>query len=55
MPELWTEVNAKSWQVQSRIVIPGRDIRGAFSRLMRDRTLYDYRCFCFFIDGLDEY
>lgn len=43
------------WQVQSKLPLTDKEIREAFSRLISDPTLYTNHCFCFFIDGLDEY
>jgi hypothetical protein len=43
------------WQVQTEFHLPDDDIRTAFSRLIERRSLYRKRCFCFFIDGLNEY
>ncbi len=55
MPELWRDARAAPWQVQTDLLIPEKDIRIAFARLIRNRTLAAKHCFCFFIDGLDEY
>lgn len=54
MPELWKAARAMPWQAQT-LAIPEKDIRTAFSRLIRITSHDDKKCFCFFIDGLDEY
>jgi hypothetical protein len=41
--------------VQFKLPLSNKDIREAFSRLISDPKLYTNHCFCFFIDGLDEY
>jgi hypothetical protein len=41
--------------VQFKLPLSNKDIREAFSRLISDPKLYANHCFCFFIDGLDEY
>jgi hypothetical protein len=43
------------WQVQTELDLGNKEIRAAFSRLIENRNLYKKHCFCFFIDGLDEY
>lgn len=55
MPKLWEEARAAPWQVQTDFAIPERDVRMAFNRLIGNTSLYAKHCFCFLIDGLDEY
>ncbi len=55
MPELWKDARAAPWQSQEGLRILEKEIRAAFARLMKQTTLYAKHCFCFFIDGLDEY
>jgi hypothetical protein len=43
------------WQIRHKLPLSNKSIREAFSRLISDRKLYKNYCFCFFIDGLDEY
>jgi hypothetical protein len=43
------------WQAQLEFHVRNEDVREAFRRLIKLRNLYDKRCFCFLIDGLDEY
>lgn len=43
------------WQVQMDLHLQNDETRTAFSRLIEHRNLYEKHCFCFFIDGLDEY
>jgi hypothetical protein len=55
LPDYWGQIKSTPWQVQSKIPLTDKEIREAFSRLISDPTLYTNHCFCFFIDGLDEY
>ncbi|KAK5652264.1 hypothetical protein OQA88_10612 [Cercophora sp. LCS_1] len=41
--------------VQTEFLIPEKDVRAAFTRLVGSTNLVAKHCFCFFIDGLDEY
>ena len=54
-PEYWERIKSAPWQVQPNLSISDKDIRRAFSRIISDPSLYTNHCFCFFIDGLDEY
>lgn len=38
-----------------QLTYPGQGYLGYLFRLTGDRTLYERHCFCFFINGLDEY
>lgn len=54
--ELYDEARATPWQVQTTLLISEKDIRRAFARLIQSTDRADAsHCFCFFIDGLDEY
>ncbi|KAG7287236.1 hypothetical protein NEMBOFW57_006742 [Staphylotrichum longicolle] len=54
--ELCDEARATPWQVQTTLFITEKDIRRAFARLIQCTNRADANhCFCFFIDGLDEY
>jgi hypothetical protein len=55
LPDYWDRVKSTPRQVQSKLPLSNKDIREAFSRLISDPKLYNNHCFCFFIDGLDEY
>ncbi|KAK3904902.1 hypothetical protein C8A05DRAFT_13258 [Staphylotrichum tortipilum] len=55
MPELWKEAREAPWQIQTNLSIPTKDIRAAFDHLIDITSLDANHCFCFFIDGLDEY
>ena len=55
LPDYWGQIKSTPWQVQSKLPLTDKEIREAFSRLISDPTLYTNHCFCFFIDGLDEY
>jgi len=54
-PELWDRVNLLPWQVQTELTLSKTEIQTAFAQLIKNRQLYQDLCFCFFIDGLDEY
>jgi hypothetical protein len=43
------------WQVKTELDLGHKEIKVAFTRLIRNRNLYEKHRFCFFIDGLDEY
>ncbi|KAF1954475.1 hypothetical protein CC80DRAFT_536667 [Byssothecium circinans] len=55
LPHQWTQVTSTPHQSQTGIRLSSEDIRAAFSRLIELPNLYKKHCFCFFIDGLDEY
>jgi hypothetical protein len=54
-PELWEQVKLVPWQIQTEFPLSMEDIRIAFTHLIKTPDIYDDICFCFFIDGLDEY
>jgi hypothetical protein len=54
-PDQWGQIKSTPWQVQPKLPLTDKEIREAFSRLISNQTLYTNHCFCFFIDGLDEY
>jgi len=54
-PELWDRVKLLPWQVQTELALSKTEIQTAFAQLIKNRQLYQDLCFCFFIDGLDEY
>ncbi|KAK3306192.1 uncharacterized protein B0T15DRAFT_485616 [Chaetomium strumarium] len=53
--QLWAKARVASWQVQTEFAISEKDVRTAFARLVRNTSRNAKHCFCFFIDGLDEY
>ncbi len=55
LPDYWTQLESTPWQAQRKLPLSDKSIRAAFSRLISDKNLYRNHCFCFFIDGLDEY
>lgn len=55
LPKYWNQMKSMPWQVQTELHLPAPEIRAAFGRLIERRSLYKKHCFCFFIDGLDEY
>lgn len=54
-PELWDQVKLLPWQVETELTLSKTEIQTAFAQLIKNRQLYQDLCFCFFIDGLDEY
>ncbi|KAH8893882.1 hypothetical protein GQ53DRAFT_605657, partial [Thozetella sp. PMI_491] len=54
-PTIWPRVIATPWQVNNGIDLSDREIYMAFTRLVKYRSLRESHCFCFFIDGLDEF
>jgi hypothetical protein len=55
LPEYWEQIKTVPWQAQSKVHFSTKDIRAALPRLTESDKLYRNTCFCFFIDGLDEY
>ncbi|KIW32805.1 hypothetical protein, variant [Cladophialophora immunda] len=55
LPGLWAQLESLSWQVDMRLDLSKLQIRAAISNLITHRDLYKEHCFCFFIDGLDEF
>ena len=55
LPDCWDQVQSMPWQAQTDLRPQTDEIRAAFSQLIKHRNLYEKHCFCFFIDGLDEY
>jgi hypothetical protein len=55
LPKYWNQMKSMPWQVQTELHLPAPEVRAAFGRLIERRSLYKKHCFCFFIDGLDEY
>ena len=53
LPESWKRANEIPWHDWSGVEIAEGEIRVAFQRLVQQNTLT--HCFCFFIDGLDEF
>ncbi|KAK3356739.1 hypothetical protein B0T25DRAFT_474812 [Lasiosphaeria hispida] len=51
MPDAWERASRTSWYDQSTLEISGKDIRNGFGELFKQPGY----CFCFFIDGLDEF
>jgi len=55
LPDLWQQVTSLPWQTSADIQLRADTVRTGFFRLLHCRDLYKKHCFCFFIDGLDEY
>ncbi|KAK0742038.1 hypothetical protein B0T21DRAFT_306427 [Apiosordaria backusii] len=56
-PSSWEKARLMPWQIQSDFDMKDTEIKAAFSLLVSKhiREAYPNHCFCFFIDGLDEY
>ena len=54
-PDLWKEAKSVPWQAQTSIDLSLDEIHQGFGRLMQDEDISKHHCFCFFIDGLDEW
>ncbi|KAK1758027.1 hypothetical protein QBC47DRAFT_132299 [Echria macrotheca] len=54
-PTLWQRLKATPVEAMAKIQFTEREIRQAFARLISDPSLYHDTCYCFFIDGLDEF
>jgi hypothetical protein len=55
LPDCWARIKSTPWQIQSKLPLTDKGIRDAFSQLISNPKLYMNHCFCFFVDGLDEY
>jgi hypothetical protein len=53
-PDQWQEVQGLPWQASVQLHLDPDQIYDAFRRLIDCRNSTKFRCFCFFIDGLDE-
>ncbi|KAF1949869.1 hypothetical protein CC80DRAFT_598621 [Byssothecium circinans] len=54
-PQHWSHIQSLPWQAPVAFRFDNHEIRAAFDRLIQIRNSGQKRCFCFFIDGLDEY
>jgi len=55
LPDQWNKVLTSYTQIGVELHLRNSEIREAFGRLIEYRNLYEKHCFCFFVDGLDEY
>ena len=55
LPDTWAVAIVAPWQTQTAIDISEREVWTALTRLIQHQTLTPNYCFCFFIDGLDEF
>ncbi|OAL39468.1 hypothetical protein AYO20_01338 [Fonsecaea nubica] len=55
LPGLWAQAESSSWQADMKLDLGKLERRAAVSSLITLRNLYKEHCFCFFIDGLDEF
>ncbi|KAH0836976.1 P-loop containing nucleoside triphosphate hydrolase [Fonsecaea pedrosoi] len=55
LPGLWAQAESSSWQADMKLDLGKLEARAAVSSLITLRNLYKEHCFCFFIDGLDEF
>ncbi|KAE9365563.1 hypothetical protein N431DRAFT_563443 [Stipitochalara longipes BDJ] len=54
-PQFWDPGKMFLWQPQTELKIPYETIRSAFKILVESSGYMQNYCFCFFIDGLDEF
>jgi hypothetical protein len=52
---VWRQVTLPTRQTSTNLYFRKEEIRAGFYRLIKLRNVYEHHCFCFFIDGLDEY
>ncbi|OAG43868.1 hypothetical protein AYO21_01720 [Fonsecaea monophora] len=55
LPGLWAQAESSSWQADMKLDLGKLEARAAVSSLITLQNLYKEYCFCFFIDGLDEF
>jgi hypothetical protein len=55
LPDYWNKALATPMQFQEPFKIADSEIRKAFTKLTKSRHIRKTHCFCFFIDGLDEF
>jgi len=56
LPGLWKRAGEIPWYDRSLVGISEKEVRDAFGQLMLHNSRFrESHCFCFFIDGLDEY
>ncbi|KIW81158.1 hypothetical protein Z517_04181 [Fonsecaea pedrosoi CBS 271.37] len=55
LPGLWAQAESSSWQADMKLDLGKLEARAAVSSLITLRNLYKEHCFCFFVDGLDEF
>jgi hypothetical protein len=55
LPDQWEQARSMPWQIQTEMQVRVSDIRKAFTELITNSNVFKTHCFCFFIDGLDEY
>ncbi|KAK1773893.1 hypothetical protein QBC45DRAFT_437307 [Copromyces sp. CBS 386.78] len=56
LPRLWERCKAVPWQTgDGKFEISRSEVDDAFTNLIAHATKSEQRCFCIFIDGLDEY
>jgi hypothetical protein len=56
LPRQWNEVmNPLRLQAPTHLNFRDEDIRAAFEKLVTSQEIHRKHCFCFFVDGLDEY
>ncbi|KAK0708830.1 hypothetical protein B0T21DRAFT_270516, partial [Apiosordaria backusii] len=57
LPDVWSQLSGIPWYCLSEISITTNDIHRGLTQVLQspDKHSPGTRCFCFFIDGLDEY
>ncbi|KAM5369188.1 hypothetical protein BFJ66_g5092 [Fusarium oxysporum f. sp. cepae] len=56
LPNIWKEVETSPWQIQTKFDLPIDVVKSALEQIIFNSESCAPRvCFCFFIDGIDEY
>ncbi|EGU79652.1 hypothetical protein FOXB_09819 [Fusarium oxysporum f. sp. conglutinans Fo5176] len=56
LPNIWKEVETSPWQIQTKFDLPIDVIKSALEQIIFNSESCAPRvCFCFFVDGIDEY
>ncbi|KAJ4110844.1 hypothetical protein NW760_006424 [Fusarium oxysporum] len=56
LPNIWKEVETSPWQIQTKLDLPIDVVKSALEQIIFNSESCAPRvCFCFFIDGIDEY
>ncbi|KAK2472289.1 hypothetical protein H9L39_16169 [Fusarium oxysporum f. sp. albedinis] len=56
LPNIWKEVETSPWQIQTKFDLPIDVVKSALEQIIFNSESCAPRvCFCFFVDGIDEY
>ncbi|KAG7406149.1 hypothetical protein Forpe1208_v014017 [Fusarium oxysporum f. sp. rapae] len=56
LAHIWKEVETSPWQIQSKLDLPIDVVKSALEQIIfNSDSCAGQNCFCFFIDGIDEY